>query len=73
MLADWAASETAMKMYAESRAVAARPEFSKPIKDLPPNLAELIMVNDFAWAASNRERILAAGAKRYDGKADPKR
>ena len=72
-LADWAASDAAMKMYAESRAVAARPEFSKPIKDLPPNLAELIMVNDFAWAARNRERILAEWAKRYDGKADPKR
>jgi iron(III) transport system substrate-binding protein len=72
-LADWAASDAAMKMYAESRAVAARPEFSKPIKDLPPNLAELIMVNDFAWAARNRERILAEWAKRYDGKADPKK
>src|SRR6185503_6990136 len=28
-LADWAASDAAMQMYAESRAVAARPEFSK--------------------------------------------
>jgi iron(III) transport system substrate-binding protein len=72
-LADWAASDAAMKMYAESRAVAARPEFSKPIKDLPPNLADLIMVNDFTWAARNRERILAEWAKRYDGKADPKK
>jgi len=72
-LADWAASDAAMKIYAESRSVAARPEYSKPIKDLPPNLADLIMVNDFAWAARNRERILAEWAKRYDGKADPKK
>ena len=72
-LADWAASDNAMRMYAESRAVAARPEFSKPIKNLPDNLAALLMDNDFAWAARNRERILAEWAKRYDGKADPKR
>jgi iron(III) transport system substrate-binding protein len=62
-----------MRMYAESRAVAARPEFSKPIKNLPDNLASLLMDNDFAWAARNRERILAEWAKRYDGKADPKK
>jgi len=72
-LADWAASDAAMRMYAETRAVAARPEFSKPIKHLPPNLSALLMDNDFAWAASNRERILAEWAKRYDGKADPKK
>jgi iron(III) transport system substrate-binding protein len=72
-LADWAASDAAMQMYAESRAVAARPEFSKPVKNLPPNLADLLMVNDFAWAAANRERILAEWSKRYDNKADPKK
>jgi iron(III) transport system substrate-binding protein len=49
-LADWAASDAAMQMYAETRAVAARPEFSKPVKNLPTNLADLLMVNDFAWA-----------------------
>ena len=72
-LADWAASDAGMRMYAESRAVAARPEFSKPIKNLPDNLASLLMDNDFAWAARNRERILAEWAKRYDNKADPKK
>ena len=72
-LADWAASDAGMRMYAESRAVAARPEFSKPIKNLPDNLASLLMDNDFAWAARNRERILAEWNKRYDNKADPKK
>lgn len=72
-LADWAASDAAMQMYAETRAVAARPEFSKPIKNLPPNLADLLMVNDFAWAAANRERILTEWSRRYDNKADPKK
>ena len=72
-LADWAASDAAMQMYAETRAVAARPEFSKPVKNLPTNLANLLMVNDFAWAAANRERILAEWSRRYDNKADPKK
>jgi iron(III) transport system substrate-binding protein len=72
-LADWAASDAAMRVYAESRAVAARPEFSKPIRNLPDNLAGMLMANDFAWAARNRERILAEWNKRYDNKADPKK
>lgn len=72
-LADWAASEAAMKLYAETRSVSARPEFAKPIRHLPANLHELIMDNDFAWAAKNRERILAEWSRRYEGKADPKK
>jgi len=72
-LADWAASDAAMRVYAESRAVAARPEFSKPIRNLPDNLAGMLMANDFAWAARNRERILAEWNKRYDNKADPRK
>lgn len=72
-LADWAASDTAMRMYAETRAVAARPEYSKPIKHLPSNLAQLLMENDFVWASRNRDRILAEWGRRYDGKADPKK
>jgi iron(III) transport system substrate-binding protein len=62
-----------MRVYAESRAVAARPEFSKPIRNLPDNLAGMLMANDFAWAARNRERILAEWNKRYDNKADPRK
>jgi iron(III) transport system substrate-binding protein len=72
-LADWAASDTAMKLYAETRSVSARPEYAKPIKHLPDNLHELIMTNDFAWSAANRERILAEWSRRYEGKADPKK
>jgi len=72
-LADWAASDAAMKVYGATRAVAARPEFAKPIPLLPTDLADRIMVNDFAWAAKNRERILEEWSRRYDGKADPKK
>jgi iron(III) transport system substrate-binding protein len=72
-LADWAASENAMRLYGATRAVAARPEFAKPIAHLPANLHEMLIDNDFAWAALNRERILAEWSKRYDGKADPKK
>ena len=30
------------------------------------------MKNDFAWAAKNRDKILAEWTKRYDGKSEPK-
>jgi iron(III) transport system substrate-binding protein len=72
-LAEWAASENAMRLYGATRAVAARPEFAKPIPHLPPNLHELLIDNDFEWAALNRERILAEWTRRYEGKADPKK
>ena len=29
--------------------------------------------NDFAWAAKNRDRILAEWSKRYDAKSEPKK
>ncbi|MEA2935810.1 MAG: iron(III) transport system substrate-binding protein [Variibacter sp.] len=72
-LAAWAASDAAMRLYGATRAVAARPEFAKPIAHLPANLHEMLIDNDFAWAALNRERILAEWSRRYDGKADPKK
>jgi iron(III) transport system substrate-binding protein len=72
-LAEWAASENAMRLYGATRAVAARPEFAKPIAHLPPNLHELLIDNDFEWAALNRERILTEWTRRYEGKADPKK
>jgi len=31
------------------------------------------MQQDFAWAAKNRDRILAEWSKRYEAKAEPKK
>jgi iron(III) transport system substrate-binding protein len=72
-LAEWGASDAAMKMYAETRSISARPEFARAIPNIPNDLADRIIANDFEWAAKNRERILAEWSRRYEAKSDPKK
>ncbi|HDZ39331.1 MAG TPA: putative 2-aminoethylphosphonate ABC transporter substrate-binding protein [Marinobacter sp.] len=71
-LVDWSISRTAMEMYNEGYAIVAMPGVAQPVKHFPANAEELIIDNDFAWAASNREAILAEWARRYDGKSEAK-
>lgn len=72
-LADWAASEEAMKLYGATRSVVAMPGLAKEIPYVPKDIGERIMKQNFAWSAENRERILAEWEKRYGGKAEPKK
>ncbi|HYN38207.1 MAG TPA: putative 2-aminoethylphosphonate ABC transporter substrate-binding protein [Rhodospirillales bacterium] len=73
-LADWAASKEANELYNNYYAVVAYTGVSKEIPNYPAN-AEVQMIpnNDFAWAAENRERILAEWTKRYDSKSEAKK
>ena len=71
-LVDWSVSEQANRMYNEGYAVIAIPELAQPVKHFPANIPEKMIENDFDWAASNRERILAEWQKRYDSKSEPK-
>jgi iron(III) transport system substrate-binding protein len=71
-LVDWAVSGPANDLYAGSYAITAVPGHAKPLADVPANLQEMLIENDFAWAAANRERILAEWSRRYDGKSEPK-
>jgi len=71
-LADWAASETANALYAQGYAVVAIDGIAQPLDYIPANLSEMLIDNDFAWAAANRERILAEWTLRYDGKSEPR-
>ncbi|MDH5750246.1 MAG: putative 2-aminoethylphosphonate ABC transporter substrate-binding protein [Rhodospirillales bacterium] len=72
-LADWSVSKRANEIYNEEYAVVAMPGIAKPVKNFPPNILNQMIVNDFAWAAKNRGRILKEWAKRYDSKSDPKK
>jgi iron(III) transport system substrate-binding protein len=72
-LADWAASPQAMKMYGETRAVVAIPKFMTPIKNLPGDLDQRIMTNDFDWASAHRDAILKEWTRRFDAKSEPKK
>jgi iron(III) transport system substrate-binding protein len=71
-LVDWSISEAANKMYNEGYAVIGIAELAQPVANFPANVAEKMIDNDFAWAAQNRERILAEWQQRYDSKSEPK-
>ena len=71
-LADWSVTRKANVIYNEGYAVVAMPGVAKPVENFPADIVEKMIVNDFAWAAANRMRILAEWQKRYDSKSDPK-
>jgi iron(III) transport system substrate-binding protein len=71
-LADWSASEEANKLYAANFAVVARPGIQQKLQFIDADVEAMLIKNDFAWAAENRERILTEWTKRYDGKSEPK-
>lgn len=68
---DWAISDAIMREYATSFAITSvTTDVSIPAGFPQDPLAQLID-NDFAWAASNREAILAEWTERYDAKSEP--
>jgi iron(III) transport system substrate-binding protein len=71
-LLDWAVTEDANKLYAENYAVVAIPGIQSPLEFIKGDVEAMLAKNDFAWAAANRERILAEWTKRYDSKSEPK-
>ncbi|WP_111638360.1 putative 2-aminoethylphosphonate ABC transporter substrate-binding protein [Marinomonas shanghaiensis] len=71
-LADWAASQKANEMYNEGYAVVAMPGIAQPVEYFPANAESLMIENDFAWSAANRDAILTQWQQRYDNKSEPK-
>lgn len=71
-LLDWAISDEAMGLYANNFAIVAVPSLNRPLPNVPADYASRLAKNDFAWAAKNREKILAEWTKRYEGKAAKK-
>ncbi|MEO7761788.1 MAG: putative 2-aminoethylphosphonate ABC transporter substrate-binding protein [Casimicrobiaceae bacterium] len=71
-LADWSASEPAMALYAKNYAIVAIPSMNQPLPNVPADYGTRLVKNDFAWAAKNRDKILAEWSKRYESKAAPK-
>ena len=69
-LADWAASRDAMMLYGRNFAITAMPGVAQPLPNIPADYEQRLVKMDFAWAANNRERILAEWIKRYDGKSE---
>ena len=71
-LMDWLATDEAMGLFAANFAIVAVPSLSKPLPNVPADYASRLAKNDFAWAAKNRDKILAEWSKRYESKAAPK-
>ena len=71
-LADWAVTPDANKLYAENYAIVALDGIAAPLDFIEGDISKMLIKNDFAWAAANRDRILTEWSKRYDGKSEPK-
>ncbi len=71
-LVDFAVSDAAMKLYNDNYAILGVPGIAKPVENFPADVDKKMIKNDFQWAASNRERILAEWDKRYGSKNEPK-
>ncbi|MFI5001951.1 MAG: putative 2-aminoethylphosphonate ABC transporter substrate-binding protein, partial [Reyranellales bacterium] len=73
VLADWAATEKANKLYAQTYPIVAHPAVHALPANYPPEIEKAMVKNDIEWMSKNRDRILAEWAKRYDGKSAPKK
>jgi len=71
-LMDWGVTREANELYAKGYAIVAMPGVAKPLPNVPANYEQMLVKNDFGWAAKNRDRILAEWEKRYGAKAEPK-
>ena len=69
---DWLATPGAMELYAKNFAVLAMPGMAKPLDYVPADYEKRLIKNDFAWEATNRDKILQEWTKRYNGKSLPK-
>ncbi len=72
-LADWASSKDAMLLYGKNFAITAQPGVAAPLANVPKDYEARLVKMDFAWAADNRERILAEWNQRYNAKSEPKK
>jgi len=73
-LMDWVASKEANEAYSKNFAIVAYPGVSTKLEFIPSadQLEKLLIKNDFAFAAKNRDKILTEWQKRYAVKTEPK-
>jgi iron(III) transport system substrate-binding protein len=69
-LMDWVATKEANEAYAKNFAIVAHPDVKPSLPHLPADLDKRLIKNDFAFAAKNRDKILAEWQKRYAAKSE---
>jgi iron(III) transport system substrate-binding protein len=69
-LMDWVATKEANEAFSKNFAIVAHPEVKPVLPHLPADLEKRLIKNDFAFAASNRDKILTEWQKRYAAKSE---
>ena len=69
-LVDWVATKEANEAFAKNFAIVAHPAVKPALPHIPADLDKRLIKNDFAYAAKNRDAILAEWNKRYAGKTE---
>jgi iron(III) transport system substrate-binding protein len=69
-LMDWVATKEANEAYAKNFAIVAHPDVKPTLAHIPADLERRLIKNDFAFAAKNRDKILAEWQKRYAAKTE---
>jgi iron(III) transport system substrate-binding protein len=69
-LMDWVATKEANEAYSKNFAIVAHPAVKPALAHIPADLETRLIKNDFAFAATNRDRILAEWQKRYAVKTE---
>ena len=69
-LMDWVATKEANEAYAKNFAIVAHPDVKPSLPHLPGDLDKRLIKNDFAFAAKNRDKILAEWQQRYAAKSE---
>jgi iron(III) transport system substrate-binding protein len=71
-LMDWTATREANEAYAKNFVIVAHPAVKASLPHIPADLEKRLIKNDFAFAAKNRDKILAEWNKRYAAKTEAK-
>ena len=69
-LMDWVATKEANEAYSKNFAIVAHPDVKPALPHIPADLDKRLIKNDFAFAAKNRDKILAEWQKRYAAKSE---
>jgi iron(III) transport system substrate-binding protein len=69
-LLDWVATKEANEAFAKNFAIVAMPGVAAKLEHINVDLEKLLVKNDFAYAAKNRDKILTEWQKRYSAKSE---
>ena len=69
-LMDWTVTQEANQAYSKNFAIVAHPAVKPNLPHIPADLEGRLIKNDFAFAARNRDKILAEWQKRYAAKTE---